>query len=99
MDWISLLIHWPIETTGQLRLARDMALQHVVRFGAMGHLGRFHSPDATRYPRGSEVILRTSRGLELGEVLAPPSAEDGSGPADGAILRPVTIEDRLLAQR
>jgi cell fate regulator YaaT (PSP1 superfamily) len=44
------------------------------------------------------VVVRTARGLELAEVLAPPS-ELSEAEADGAILRPATVEDQLLAAR
>ena len=79
----------------------------------MADVAPFGSADATRYPRGSRVIVRTRRGLEIGHVLAPP--EDvalplgpvGAGPVaslvndsvDGTIIRGMTIEDELLAAR
>ena len=60
---------------------------HLVRVGALGHVGRFPAPDGIRYPRGTRVVCRTARGLELGEVLsnAPPAESDLSVPkwADG----------------
>jgi cell fate regulator YaaT (PSP1 superfamily) len=71
---------------------------HLVRVGALAHVGRFSSVDATRFPRGSRVIVRTARGLEVGEVLAPPAAES-QAEADGAIVRGMTIEDQLLEAR
>ena len=75
-----------------------MARHHLIRVGAMGHVGRFVAVDATRYPRRTRVIVRTVRGLEIGEVLAPP-AQDSDGAADGAILRGMTVEDQLLEVR
>jgi cell fate regulator YaaT (PSP1 superfamily) len=75
-----------------------LSRQHLVRVGAQGHVGRFTSVDAVRYPRHARVVVRTGRGLELGEVLAEPEGTD-SGPADGSILRGVTVEDQLLAAR
>jgi cell fate regulator YaaT (PSP1 superfamily) len=72
--------------------------QHLVRVGALGHVGRFTSVDAVRYPRHTRVVVRTGRGLELGEVLSEPQGTD-LAPADGSILRGVTIEDQLLASR
>lgn len=83
--------------------------QHLVRVGALGTIGQFTSVDAVRYPRGTRVVVRTGRGLEIGEVLAEP--EDGRsadletepavehGHSDGSILRGVTIEDDLLLAR
>lgn len=75
-----------------------MPRYHLVRTGALSQLGRFNSVDATRFPRGSRVIVRTGRGLEIGEVLSPPAMESDAE-ADGAILRGMTVEDELLAAR
>lgn len=71
---------------------------HLVRIGALGNVGRFRSSDATRFPRGARVIVRTARGLETGEVVAPP-AFDSQAEADGSIVRGMTVEDQLLAAR
>jgi cell fate regulator YaaT (PSP1 superfamily) len=76
-----------------------MGRQHLVRVGAMGQVGRFTAVDAVRYPRHSRVVVRTSRGLELGEVLVPPADAPDEAQADGSILRGVTIEDQLLEVR
>lgn len=76
-----------------------MARFHLVRVGAIGHVGRFASVDATRYRRRARVIVRTSRGLEIGEVLSPPAADEPTDQTDGSILRLMTIEDQLLEAR
>jgi cell fate regulator YaaT (PSP1 superfamily) len=76
-----------------------MSRHHFVRVGALGHVGRFTAVDATSYPRTSKVIVRTARGLEIGEVLAPCDDELPRGAADGSILRGMTVEDHLLAAR
>jgi cell fate regulator YaaT (PSP1 superfamily) len=76
-----------------------MAQHHLVRIGALGTVGRFTAVDATHYPRHTRVIVRTGRGLELGEVLAAPTDEVTSARADGSILRAVTVQDELLAAR
>ncbi len=49
------------------------------------------------YGRGERVVVRTSRGLELGEVLTEDEtlATDG----DGEVIRRMTVEDDLLAAR
>ena len=70
-----------------------------MRVGALGHVGRFTSVDAVRYPRMRRVVVRTGRGLELGEVLTPPDDATDSAGRDGSILRGVTAEDQLLAAR
>ena len=75
-----------------------MIANHLVRWSALGHVAAFSAVDAGRYARGSRVVLRTGRGLELGEVLAP-LAGDSSAPHEGTILRAMTEQDRLLEAR
>ena len=65
----------------------------------VGQVGRFTAVDAVRYPRGSRVIIRTGRGLEIGEVLAPPDDEPDPVRGDGSVLRGMTVEDQLLEAR
>jgi cell fate regulator YaaT (PSP1 superfamily) len=65
----------------------------------MGHVGRFTAVDAVSYPRGRRVVLRTSRGLEIGEILSPAQDAQAPGQSDGSILRAITIEDQLLEAR
>lgn len=79
-----------------------MSRFHLVRVGAMGQVGRFAAVDGVRYPRRSRVVVRTRRGLELGDVLTPPDdREDADGLAlsDGELLRGVTAQDELLQAR
>jgi cell fate regulator YaaT (PSP1 superfamily) len=75
-----------------------MLANHLVRWSAMGHVAAFSSVDAARYPRGTRVVVRTERGLELGEILAP-QAESAAAPRAGTILRAMTEQDRLLETR
>jgi cell fate regulator YaaT (PSP1 superfamily) len=78
----------------------NMSRYHLVRVGAMGQVGRFAAVDAVRYPRHSRVIVRTRRGLEIGDVLSPPDESDDSRVfADGDILRRMTVQDDLLQAR
>ena len=72
--------------------------QHYVRFGLLGGVGRFGAAGAERYARGTRVVCRTARGLEIGEVLAPLDT-NAAGQPDGTLLRRVTIEDDLLLAR
>lgn len=73
---------------------------HLVRVGAMGRVGRFVAVDAVRYPRHSRVVVRTQRGLEIGQVLVPPDdGHDSRLLIDGEILRRMTIQDELLQAR
>jgi len=75
------------------------AMNHLARVGAMGLVGRFASPDRVRYPRGTRVVVRTVRGLESAEVLSPPAEGEQLAEVDGEILRAMTVEDQLLAER
>lgn len=72
---------------------------HLVRYSLLGHVGRFVASDATRYPRNTRVVVRSPRGLEIGEVLAVPVPTDSTDENDGQILRRVTVEDDLLSAR
>lgn len=72
--------------------------QHFVRIGVLGSVGRFMASGRERYPRGAQVICRTPRGLEIGEILSAADVED-TQPADGDLLRRVTVEDNLLIAR
>ncbi len=72
---------------------------HLVRFGSLGTIGQFVSPDAMLYPRSSRVIVRTSRGLETGEVLALTAPDEPQTSCDGDLLRRMSVEDELLAAR
>jgi cell fate regulator YaaT (PSP1 superfamily) len=66
----------------------------------MGQIGRFAAVDAIRYPRHSRVIVRTRRGLEIGQVLSPPDdGVDDRQFADGDLLRGMTVQDELLSAR
>lgn len=69
---------------------------HLVRIGILGHVGRFRSAGGVRHPRGARVVARTARGLEVGEVLGD---SDRVGAADGEVLRRMTPQDELLAER
>lgn len=64
----------------------------------MGHVGRFRAADAGRYARSQRVIVRSERGLEIGEVMAHEGDAPG-GEADGDLLRRMTAQDDLLAER
>jgi cell fate regulator YaaT (PSP1 superfamily) len=79
-----------------------MALKYIVRHGLMRFMGEFEAPDEQSYPRGAQVIVRTDRGLEVGEVLCestPRSLEFISEPTQGRIQRPMTGQDLLELDR
>ncbi len=69
---------------------------YIVRFGAMRILGVFSPTDDRPYGRGVRVVVKTERGLEVGEVLCeatPRALAALSNPPKGQILRPMTAED------
>lgn len=72
---------------------------HLVRYGLLGHVGAFAAVDAVRYPRRSRVIIRSPRGLEVGEVLAEPEEHWRRAEGDGRILRRMSVQDALLEAR
>jgi cell fate regulator YaaT (PSP1 superfamily) len=78
---------------------QDMGF-HLIRYGTLGHVGRFAAVDAVRYPRRARVVVRSPRGLEVGEVLAGPEGDVlGPGESSGQILRRMTVQDDLLEAR
>lgn len=76
---------------------------YVVRYGLTRFIGEMSTRGSETYSRGSEVVLRTSRGTEWGEVLCPATPKtreylSASEPA-GRILRVVTRADREALER
>jgi cell fate regulator YaaT (PSP1 superfamily) len=70
--------------------------KYVVRHGAMRTLGVFTPRGNEPYIRGDHVVVRTSRGLEGGEVLCeatPQAIEHLNDPDNGQLLRIMTAED------
>jgi cell fate regulator YaaT (PSP1 superfamily) len=90
-----------------IRTPTSLDQNHLVRVGRLGQIGLFAAVDRTCYPRRARVIVRSERGLELGEVLASPgpiserseSQEFAPSKPEGAILRGMTEADELLALR
>ena len=81
--------------------------KYVVRHGVMRHLGVFATRGSESFPRGVQVIARTNRGLEVGEVLCEANElalANLSDPKHGQILRETSDDDvgelrRLLEQQ
>ncbi len=76
---------------------------YLVRYGVMHDVSRFSS-DSADFERGQSVVIRTHRGIELGQVLLriprPSDLGDGSTPASSAvILRPADPADLERASR
>ncbi len=56
-------------------------------------VGRFLADDDRSYVRGSRVVCRTSRGLEVGEVLTRQSPAGSLDELDGTLLRELSPHD------
>src|SRR5262245_42757169 len=72
--------------------------EYLVSYGLTGELGRFGGPAGLR--RGTRVVIRTARGVEIGEVLRPASARLGALMGDapaGEVLRATTEDDERQA--
>ncbi len=70
---------------------------YLVRVGVLGQVGRFRPAESTEFHRGSRVVCRTQRGIEVGQVLSPSQIPNSAKDlADGRILRRMTSEDELL---
>jgi cell fate regulator YaaT (PSP1 superfamily) len=71
--------------------------KYVVRHGVMRNLGVFYTRGSDTHTRGQQVIARTHRGLESGEVLCEATDEAVAqlvDPKQGQILRNVSDDDR-----
>jgi cell fate regulator YaaT (PSP1 superfamily) len=75
-----------------------MDARYVVRYGATRMIGEFGCKGRDNYVRGASVVLRTDRGVEVGEVLSPASERTreflGTSDFQGNILRETTEQDR-----
>src|SRR5215470_18411641 len=70
--------------------------RYIVRHGVMRNLGVFMPRGRDAFIRGDQVIARTSRGLEAGEVLCEATDEAVASIKDakpGQIVRKVTGDD------
>lgn len=70
--------------------------KYVVRYGSMRVLGVMVAKDSDSFRRGSEVIVRSNRGIETGQVLCEASEDALSHldqPPTGNILREMTEDD------
>jgi len=70
--------------------------KYVVRSGVMRALGVFNPGRDDSYRRGEQVIVRTDRGLEVGEVLTEATEHvlaSMTNPGYGQILRSMTADD------
>jgi cell fate regulator YaaT (PSP1 superfamily) len=79
-----------------------MPAKYITRHGVMRNLGEFEAGEGAAYLRGQQVVVRSDRGLELGDVLCeatPRAVQLITEPTHGQIVRAVTAEDRREADR
>ncbi len=65
----------------------------VVRYGAMGMQEECALPKDARLRPGTDVVVRTPRGVEWGTVVKIMREGSGDGESSGDLLRPATAED------
>jgi len=74
-----------------------MANRYVVRYGLMRHVAPFTVKGPQNYVRGESVVIRSDRGMELGEVLCEASDRAVNylkrSETVGQILRSTTLDD------
>jgi len=75
-----------------IRTPTSLDQNHLVRVGRLGQIGLFAAVDRTCYPRRARVIVRSERGLELGEVLASPGPIGGLSTSESSASESSTIE-------
>ena len=70
---------------------------YLVRVGKLGQIGRFQTLQESVFRRGTRVVCRTQRGVEIGQILGPAYVKQSTiDLADGRILRGMTVEDEIL---
>jgi hypothetical protein len=78
------------------------ATEYLVSFGKSGEFGRFASVEPLACRRGDPLVIETSRGLELGQVIRrsdPEHARLMGGGAAGRIVRRPTPNDLELRNK
>ena len=73
-----------------------MSSTYVVRYGQMRYLGEYAGMPGQDHPRGQRVVVRSDRGVELGEILCPATDRTAlflENPGEGEVLRPATTDD------
>jgi cell fate regulator YaaT (PSP1 superfamily) len=90
----------PVEPSAAA-LSAVVSDQYIVAFGKSGGLGCFTVVEHFELNRGDAVVVRTPRGLELGQVLGPATLRQArliGAEASGDILRSATSEDQLASR-
>ena len=74
-----------------------MGTQYIVRYGVTRNVGEFSAKGPQQFVRNSDVIVRSDRGVEWGQVLCPSTEQTrtylGKKPGNGRILREASEDD------
>ena len=87
--------YFPNQSTTTLTSEQTLS-KYIVRYGLMRSLGVMGSRSDNEYRRGMEVVVRTDRGVEIGQVLCEATDDALSHldqPPTGQIVRQVMDED------
>lgn len=68
----------------------------VVRYGLLKHVGQFRCTVQPLPRRGEKAVIRTERGVELGEVIAPVCGHEAEGACAGGCLSTDKLEAFLV---
>src|SRR5262245_23209855 len=80
-------------------MAPKTSMEYLVGYGKGGAFGRFVGAEDIRLRRGDRVVVHSSRGTELGTVLAPSGdARALSAAQPGVLLRRATADDLASAE-
>jgi cell fate regulator YaaT (PSP1 superfamily) len=75
-----------------------MDLRYIVRYGLSRHVAEFGVRGRGEYARGAQVVVKSDRGHEVGEVLCPATERTreylGTSDVRGSILRELNDQDR-----
>src|SRR4051794_21356304 len=77
-------------------------LEYLVRYGLVGDFGRFRADRPLALSRGSRVVVRSERGVELGEVMRPATPRHAAylpNTSVGRLLRPAGVDDEAGGKR
>lgn len=78
------------------------AIEYLVSYGQAGEFGRFRSEPALACERGERVVIRSPRGLEIGQILRPATdrhAQHLPNSTVGQLLRQATPADDQAMER
>src|SRR5437016_2771095 len=76
--------------------------EYVIRYGLLGDFGRFRPAIPVDCRRGDLAVVRSPRGVEVGQVLCPATPQHSHFLPDataGTLLRLATEEDERAAHR